>query len=129
MEAKKIDKHVYYDMYLRHVLKNKRVLTESIHKSKAEKAIEKTLFDQSKNKASRGRKHAGRMCILRRFLCKYMEAKKIHKHVYHDMYLRHVFKKKRVLMESIHKSKAEKAIEKTLSDQSKNKASRGRKHA
>ncbi|XP_026453515.1 60S ribosomal protein L19-like [Papaver somniferum] len=61
MEAKKIDKHVYYDMYLRHVLKNKRVLTESIHKSKAEKAIEKTLFDQSKNKASRGRKHAGLM--------------------------------------------------------------------
>ncbi|RZC66696.1 hypothetical protein C5167_010386 [Papaver somniferum] len=61
----------------------------------------------------------GRMCILRRFLCKYMEAKKIDKHVYHDMYLRHVFKNKRVLMESIHKPKAEKAIEKTLSDQSK----------
>merc|ERR1712226_542638 len=70
-----------------------------------------------------------RQRVLRRLLRKYRAAKKIDKHLYHFFYRKskgNTYKNKRVLVEAIHKSKAEKMKAKALQEQQDAKKERAK---
>merc|ERR1711948_206295 len=70
-----------------------------------------------------------RQRVLRRLLKKYREAKKIDKKQYHKFYLKckgNVYKNKRVLIEFIHKDKAEYTKKKALQEQQEAKKAKAR---
>merc|ERR1712078_840906 len=70
-----------------------------------------------------------RQRVLRRLLRKYREAGKIDGHIYHTYYRRakgNQFKNKKVLIESLHKAKSEKAKLKALEEQSALKKEKAR---
>lgn len=74
--------------------------------------------------------HMRRARVLRRLLAKYRLAKKIDKHVYHDLYMKakgNRFKTKRQLIEHVHKVKTDKAAEKKINDQIAARKERSRK--
>merc|ERR1712225_167470 len=61
-----------------------------------------------------------RLRVLHRLLKKYRDAKKIDKHLYHNLYMKckgNVFKNKRVLVETIHREKTKEVLEKQVADQ------------
>merc|ERR1712110_943509 len=72
-----------------------------------------------------------RQRVLRRLLRKYRQAKKIDKHLYHFFYRKskgNAYKNKRVLIEAIHKSKAERVKAKALEEQQQARKERAKLH-
>jgi len=70
-----------------------------------------------------------RQRVLRRLLRKYRQAKKIDKHMYHFFYCHakgNAYKNKRVLIEAIHKMKAERVKAKALQEQSEARKEKAR---